>query len=258
MGIAPKKRIKKDGKSSEKNNADSKKKATQKSVKDIPSSAVNKVHESDTVKEIITPDDLKKFLKEFNPQHRTFCDEYLKTMNATDSYRKAGYKATGNSAEVNASKLLRNTKVQKYLQYRIKLRSITTDLDINYVVKRLKTYADAKISDFYYFTEDGQMVLKDLSKMPDDLVRQISEIKQKKDDIKIKLFRQDSAIRDLGKHIGMWGKGKEQRFGEGGGSNLIIIKEYVVPQIKNVCLSQKPTKQSTKELIENYIKERQE
>jgi phage terminase small subunit len=50
-----------------------------------------------------------------NEQQKRFADYYIETGNATDAYRRAGYKAKGKSAEVNASRLLSNAKVKTYI-----------------------------------------------------------------------------------------------------------------------------------------------
>lgn len=46
-----------------------------------------------------------------NPRHEQFAQLVAKGMPATKAYIQAGYGATGNGAEVNASKLLRSAKV---------------------------------------------------------------------------------------------------------------------------------------------------
>ncbi|KAE8560238.1 terminase small subunit [Paenibacillus polymyxa] len=46
---------------------------------------------------------------------KKFADYFIETGNATQSYQRAGYKATGKSAEVNASRLLGNAKVREYI-----------------------------------------------------------------------------------------------------------------------------------------------
>lgn len=52
-----------------------------------------------------------------NIRHEAFCLHYAKTGNATESYKKAGYKAkTENAINVNSSRLLKSTKVQERLQ----------------------------------------------------------------------------------------------------------------------------------------------
>lgn len=50
---------------------------------------------------------------------KRFADLFIETGNATEAYKRAGYKAKGNSAEVNASRLLSNAKVQEYVNDRI-------------------------------------------------------------------------------------------------------------------------------------------
>ena len=47
-----------------------------------------------------------------NKRHERFCQEYVKDANGTNAYLKAGYKCNDDAAAVNASKLLRNTKVK--------------------------------------------------------------------------------------------------------------------------------------------------
>jgi phage terminase small subunit len=54
-------------------------------------------------------------------QQKKFADYYIESGNASESYQRAGYKAKGNVAEVNASRLLRNAKVQEYIKERNKL-----------------------------------------------------------------------------------------------------------------------------------------
>lgn len=53
------------------------------------------------------------------PKQKAFCDYYIETGNATESYLKAGYKTKGNGARVNASKLLTNANIKKYIADRM-------------------------------------------------------------------------------------------------------------------------------------------
>ena len=66
-------------------------------------------------------------------KQKMFADEYIKTGNATQSYISAGYKARGNGAEVNACKLLRNTKVRDYIRKRNKELDKSTIADMQEV-----------------------------------------------------------------------------------------------------------------------------
>jgi phage terminase small subunit len=42
------------------------------------------------------------------PRQALFVEEYLKDLNATAAYIRAGYRGRGNSAEANTARLIRN------------------------------------------------------------------------------------------------------------------------------------------------------
>jgi len=56
--------------------------------------------------------------KMLNEKQKKFCDEYLKTGNATQSYLLAGYNIGEKVAKVNASRLLTNANVIEYIKER--------------------------------------------------------------------------------------------------------------------------------------------
>ncbi|MDW4184679.1 terminase small subunit [Staphylococcus saprophyticus] len=56
-------------------------------------------------------------MNELNIKQQRFADEYIKSGNATDAYVKAGY--SKNKANTNATKLLQNTTIKKYIKERI-------------------------------------------------------------------------------------------------------------------------------------------
>jgi phage terminase small subunit len=76
-------------------------------------------------------------------KQKRFADEFLIDLNATAAYRRAGYTAKGNAAEVNASKLLRNTKVQEYIQQRQGDRQKRTEITQDMVLQRWWAIATA-------------------------------------------------------------------------------------------------------------------
>jgi phage terminase small subunit len=71
-------------------------------------------------------------------KHKRFADEYLIDMNATAAYLRAGYTARGNSAEVNASRLLRNPKVQEYIESKQQKKAEKLDLTAEWVLNNYK------------------------------------------------------------------------------------------------------------------------
>lgn len=79
-------------------------------------------------------------MTELNIKQQRFADEYIKSGNATDAYVKAGY--SKNKANTNATKLLQNTTIKKYIKERIEqaqeesLMSITEALAISASIAR--------------------------------------------------------------------------------------------------------------------------
>ena len=53
-------------------------------------------------------------------KQKAFCDYYIESNNATESYKKAYSCKSSRTAEVNGCKLLRNTKIEDYINQRIK------------------------------------------------------------------------------------------------------------------------------------------
>lgn len=76
-------------------------------------------------------------MKPLVPKQQRFVDEYLIDLNATAAYKRAGYKAQGNSAEASASVLLRNPKVQEAVQAAIRKRQERVELSQDYVIRTI-------------------------------------------------------------------------------------------------------------------------
>ncbi len=74
-------------------------------------------------------------LATLNERQKRFCDEYLISLNATDAAKKAGYK--GNYVGQNADKLLKNTKIQSYLEKRLAEKESTLIADQDDILKLL-------------------------------------------------------------------------------------------------------------------------
>ena len=53
-------------------------------------------------------------------KQKAFCDYYIESNNATESYKKAYSCKSSRTAEVNGCKLLINTKIEDYINQRIK------------------------------------------------------------------------------------------------------------------------------------------
>lgn len=85
------------------------------------------------------------------PKQQRFAEEYLVDFNATAAYGRAGYAARGNSAEVSASKLLRNPKVQAAIAEGQRALSERTEITQEMVLERWWQIATADPNDIVQF-----------------------------------------------------------------------------------------------------------
>ena len=137
-------------------------------------------------------------------KQKIFADEYLIDLNATRAYRVA-YPSVkkDETAAVNGSKLLRNTKVQEYISERMKERQQRTEITQDMVVSELAAIAFSKATD-YAAVENGIVVIKNTTELSDKQISAIAGIKEGTNGIEIKLNDKEKALELLGRHLGMW------------------------------------------------------
>lgn len=70
------------------------------------------------MKKTKTPSNIENELKELNHKQVLFCEEYIKTLNATQSYLGV-YKCKYNTARTEGCKLLAQPNIQKYIEERL-------------------------------------------------------------------------------------------------------------------------------------------
>ncbi|AQR95547.1 terminase small subunit [Clostridium saccharoperbutylacetonicum] len=174
-----------------------------------------KVPIADEVKEVMENDEL-------NDKQRLFCVIYAKRMNATKAYQQA-YKCSYETAMVNGSLLLRNTKIKDQVD---KLTALELNKE---ALKRgvIQKYIDIAFSDITDYVQFGQdyYVVKDkegnpqiddegnIITKPYNYVRLgesnqvdgtlINEISEGKDGVKIKLVDKMKALDFLTKHCNL-------------------------------------------------------
>lgn len=145
------------------------------------------------------------------PKQKIFADEYLIDLNATRAY-KATYTKVKNdeTAAVNGSKLLRNTKVAEYIQERMKDREKRTEITQDMVLREL-----AKLG-FYdarkLYADDGQPLR--IKELDDDTAACIVGLKVKEVcnsdgefvgyEKEYKLADKKGSLELIGRHLGMF------------------------------------------------------
>jgi phage terminase small subunit len=147
-------------------------------------------------------------------KQKLFCDEYLIDMNATRAYRIA-YPSIKKESTINslASRLLRNDKVNEYLEKRKLDRQKRTEITQDMVIKELAKIAFVDMRKLY--NERGNLL--DIHSIDDDTAGAISSIetleeysgygenREKTGDTqKVKMLDKTKALELLGKHLGMF------------------------------------------------------
>lgn len=90
-------------------------------------------------------------------KQKAFCDYYIETLNATEAYKRAGYVVKNdNVAAVSANRLLRNVKIQKYIQERMKQKETERIASQNEVLEFLtRVMRGEETEEVVGFTENG-------------------------------------------------------------------------------------------------------
>ncbi len=137
-------------------------------------------------------------------KQRIFADEYLIDLNATRAYRVA-YPSVkkDETAAAAAARMLRNVKVEIYIQERMQERQKRTEITQDRVLKELAVIAFAKATD-YAEVKDGQVIIKDTEELNEQQARAIAGIKDGKFGIEVKLNDKEKALELLGRHLGMF------------------------------------------------------
>lgn len=100
--------------------------------------------------------------EELTPLQARFVEEYLLDLNATQAIKRAGSKAKDLS--VAGAEFLANPKVSAAIDAAKLARSKETQIDANWVLKRLAAEAEADVADLY--DEDGRLLpMKDWPKI---------------------------------------------------------------------------------------------
>ena len=146
---------------------------------------------------------------ELTEKQKVFCDEWLKDMNGPRAYR-AAYKGVKNdeTARVNASRLLTNANVQKYIQEKQKKREERTEITQDMVLKELAKLAFIDRTDVVSLGKTDHGGIKVVIQSTDDLTPEqraiISGIKETKNGIEVTFYSKEKALEMLGRHLGMF------------------------------------------------------
>lgn len=144
-------------------------------------------------------------MAKLTPKQRRFVEEYLVDLNATKAAIRAGYSAK--TAEFQASRLLRNVKVQEAIAERMKAREKRTEITQDRVLSELAKIAFGDKRALMEWGPRG-VKLKDSATLTDEQAAQVSEVSESVTNaggtMKLKTHDKVKALELLGKHLGMF------------------------------------------------------
>lgn len=140
------------------------------------------------------------------PKQKRFCDEYMVDFNGTQAAIRAGYST--NTANMQASRLLSKDNIKKYVNVRQKALAEKTGITAERVINEIAKIAFANMR---LYVDKGN-VPKDIGDLPDDIAAAVQEVTREEKEFKgvktvtkkIKLNPKLDALRDLGKHLGLF------------------------------------------------------
>lgn len=148
-----------------------------------------------------------------NPKRERFCREYVKDLNATQAYIRAGYNAK--NADANATRLMGNDGIAARIAELQEKVAQKLELTQERIVRELASLGFANMGDYVTVVGDGNVV-NDFSDMTPEKWAAVQEITvdeytegggeeaRNVKRVKFKLADKRTALVDLGKHLGMW------------------------------------------------------
>lgn len=163
-----------------------------------------------------------------NPRQQRFVEEYLKDLNASAAYLRAGYVGSKLAAEANGARLMANPKVRAAIAAGKAERSLNTKIDAEWVLLRLADEVFADLADII----DEEGALKPIKEWPKvwrtglvqgiDVETNLSEDGKANKVAKIRLSDRAKRLEMIGKHVDV------QAWRENIGLNMseVVIKDW--------------------------------
>lgn len=133
-----------------------------------------------------------------------FVKEYLKDLNGTQAYMRAGYKfKSENVAAASAAKILRNPKIQEKIQKAMKEREKRTEITQDKVLKEIANLAFTDRTGIVNLN-NNRLIIKNFDELTPEQKACISGVKETKHGIEVTFYNKEKALEMLGRHLGMF------------------------------------------------------
>lgn len=162
-------------------------------------------------------------LNELTDKQKSFVNEYLIDLNATQAAIRAGY--SKKNADKIGSQLLGKSRVSAEIQKAMAKREKRTEITQDRVLKELATIGFFQITDFMK-VDKGQLVIKDTSDVDLENIPAISGIKATQFGLDVRFHDKVKALELIGEHLGMWS-------GNTGNADSLARLDEILSEVKN-------------------------
>jgi phage terminase small subunit len=142
-----------------------------------------------------------------NLRHERFSQNLAMGMNAGPAYSGAGYKAIGHSADVAASRLLKNVDVRARVAELMAPALERTEVTVERVLKEMACHAFCDITEIFE-SDGGRLTIKDPRTLSEGLRRSITGVKVfrvgEKTTYEIRFANKQRALESLARHLQMF------------------------------------------------------
>ncbi len=139
--------------------------------------------------------------KKLPPRQFLFVQEYVSSLNATQSALKAGYSTK--TAYSQGQRLLKKVEVQESIQEYKERAAKRSQVTVDRIVEEYRRIAFANTPDGIKVI-GGWVYITDTDDLTPEQQAAIAEIHQTKDGVRIKFHDKTKALDSLGKHLGMF------------------------------------------------------
>lgn len=140
--------------------------------------------------------------KPLSAREKIFISEYMVDFNASRAIVVAGY--AGKLRREMGFKMKNRPRVKRAIEQAIEARERRAEVRKETVIDRLMMIATADPRKAFYQDEDGNLRLKPLDEIPEEVACAMSEITPTKASAKVKIADKNAALTLLGKHFGMF------------------------------------------------------
>lgn len=148
-------------------------------------------------------------MSKLTEKQKRFVEEYLIDLNATQAYKRAGYSVKNDvTARVEGNKLLTKPNIQQRIKELREEQSKRTQITADMVLNELAAIAFSDRTTIAKVNSDGMVELSETDKLPAEVKKSISGIKEGKFGVEVSSYDKVKALELLGKHLGVFDDNK--------------------------------------------------